>query len=112
LVVVDLWLESNGFTFKFFASVAKLMYVWRDTIALMFKTWCKLHGAASALEHSNSLPPTAISGRWGSISAALKRIVPCRQELQSTLRAVLPLTDAERVAARAAGAAAVPASLL
>ncbi len=94
--IVESWIADNNLPFKFFASIAKIVYVWRDGISSVLRAWCRLHGAESALMFTRSLPLVAISGRWGSISASLKRMIVCVAQPRSTFKAVLPITAEER----------------
>eukprot|EP00959_Pyramimonas_sp_CCMP1952_P059389 1240188-Pyramimonas_sp.AAC.1 len=58
-------------------------------MAIIFQQWCRRYGAERALEHAKSLPPVPISGRWGSISASLGRLAPCRHQLSIVMHDVL-----------------------
>jgi hypothetical protein len=101
LTMMDSFCAKHKFPYRFFSALAKIIYIWRDSIASFFKVWCQVYGAEEALQHTRSLPPTAISGRWGSVAAALRRLVPCQEDFRNVLRMVHPLTDSEKAAATA-----------
>ena len=78
LLTLDRWLTRYGApwaTFLFYSSVAKTVHVWRDLHRKIYATWVALFGPETANKFARSLVPRCLSGRWGSISGTLKRIL-------------------------------------
>ena len=91
LTLVDDWLCFNKVSWKFFSSTAKIMHVWRDLAKLVFRIWCDGLWVHSAIKNAAKLPPCAISGRWGTMSAVLERLVTAEPGIRRVLPEALPL---------------------
>ena len=66
------------------------MVLWRDKARQVFDVWLQDHGAPSALEYTKKVPPKALSGRWGAISACEDHILKCPlSQLRNVLKKVL-----------------------
>jgi len=63
----DVWMKRFNQRWKYFASVAKLINVWRDLARAVYVLWHRLYGFSSAQEHASQMPPKCIAGRWGKI---------------------------------------------
>ena len=66
LSLVDSFLAACNL--KYFTSLAKLSLCWRADARPFFSTWEHLFGDSSALHCAKTLPPKAVSGRWGSVA--------------------------------------------
>eukprot|EP00973_Karenia_brevis_P093808 12419184-Karenia_brevis.AAC.1 len=86
LLVLDRWLRSMGVSWTYYAGIAKLVHVWRDSARPMFKVWLDMFGPEEAIKCARKLPPKPISGRWGCISACENYLLKCDPE---SLRGVL-----------------------
>ena len=74
LITKDHLRLSDGFMenhfkipYRLFSSLAKLVHVWRDNVALMRKCLEVDHGVEAAVQYGMRLPPRCLAGRWGSI---------------------------------------------
>ena len=68
------WTQKPGTPgMKYFSTLTKITYCWRDHAKGMFAAWRLLFGAESALRHAATLVPKAIAIRWGSIHAVEPR---------------------------------------
>lgn len=70
LTAADQFLASENKSYKHFATIAKVINLWRAKAHLMFRSFEKHWGTKTALEHADKLPPRALSGRWGSVEHA------------------------------------------
>eukprot|EP00974_Lingulodinium_polyedra_P123198 11185882-Lingulodinium_polyedra.AAC.1 len=52
LQVVDRWLAGRC-SWRFFASLTKLIQIWRDHARAVFQCWCSLYGTAAGVEHAS-----------------------------------------------------------
>ena len=66
---MDGWSLRRNKKWKYFPSLAKLIYVWRDHAPSCLSIWRRLFGDTSAAQHACKLPAKTIAGRWGSIFA-------------------------------------------
>lgn len=80
-VYLDHWCGRMNKKWKYFPSLAKLIYVWRDNATQCLAIWRKLYGDLSAAQHGFKLPAKAIAGRWGSVFA-------CHRDLLGNLGAM------------------------
>ena len=74
IMIMDACLLNLKVTWKYWASIAKLIHVWRDNARPLFRAWTTLHGPESAVAHVKRLPPRPISGRWMSANGCEKAI--------------------------------------
>ena len=72
---IDGWCVRREKKWKYFPSLAKLIYVWRDNAGACLSIWRRLFGDVDAAENGRKLPAKAIAGRWGSI-------FNCHEDLQ------------------------------
>jgi hypothetical protein len=89
LQLIDDWLATHRQDFRYFGALAMLLHVWRDLVGLVFTTACTIFGAAVALVWFKSLPPKCVSGRWGSIDSAEKRVAGANAGALERVRRVL-----------------------
>lgn len=73
LNLTDSWFKRHvdpdvGKPFKYFATIAKLSYTWRDCSKPIYKTWVRKLGDVSAITHCKKIIPKCVAGRWGSIA--------------------------------------------
>ena len=73
LNLTDAWFKKHvdpdvGKPFKYFATIAKLSYTWRDCSRPIYKTWERKLGSISAFTHCKRIIPKCVAGRWGSIA--------------------------------------------
>lgn len=63
----------------YYSKVAKIINVWRScgTPHKIFRAYKAMHGEKRAKEVANRLPPRALRGRWGSITAAEEFLLKC-----------------------------------
>ena len=88
LTLVDAWLKRvSPIRLKYFATLAKLAYCWRDMTRTVYKVWAKKLGTESAITYCATIIPKCIAGRWGSI-ADVERYLLARRV--SNMIAVLP----------------------
>lgn len=85
LLQVDRWLSLHKQKFKYYSSIAKLCHLWRDHNRQVYTNWVDQFGAVSANEHTRTLIPKCISGRWGAIHKCQKRIKEVLQHVNCFL---------------------------
>ena len=102
LDAVDAWLELEGFRWRFFASMAKLVNVLREIAWALRTAMVAMFGVAIANELASRMIPKCISGRWGSIGTTMSWVLRGgRAHLGLAVQAVLTkelaarYTDAE-----------------
>ena len=91
MVLTDLFLkhvfEKN---FKYFASITKIIQVWRESFKKILAAWERRWGSTSAATHARSQPARCCGGRWGSTSNSESRIAaPGRRLLTPVFEDVL-----------------------
>ena len=59
---------GDGTPLKYFSTLAKISYVWRDGTKQVYKTWAELYGDVAAYTHCKNIIPKCVAGRWGSIA--------------------------------------------
>ena len=62
-----LFMEDLGADYRFYASLSKLMIVWRDKARDIHDCWHKLYPSEAA-RMAGKVPPKCIRGRWGAVS--------------------------------------------
>ncbi len=72
LLVVDGWLKhhtggGDKKPLKYFSTIAKIAYTWRDYTKAVYKIWTSKIGEVSAITHCKTIIPKCVAGRWGSI---------------------------------------------
>ena len=80
---LDHWSSRHNKVWKYFPSLAKVIYVWRDNASSCLAIWRRLYGDLVAAQFGQKLPAKAIAGRWGSVFA-------CHQDIQATRGCMLP----------------------
>jgi hypothetical protein len=81
LVRIDEHLGFMGAKWRYFGSVAKVLHIWRDNSKRVFDIFGTMFGQAAATMCAKAKPPQCISGRWGSISKAEKRLLDIGQSM-------------------------------
>ena len=63
----------------YYSKIAKIINVWRScgTPRKIFRAYSAMHGEQRAKEVASRLPPRALRGRWGSITAAEEFLLKC-----------------------------------
>ena len=85
----------SPFCFKYYASLAKLMHIWRDNSRQVFLYWIARFGAVEAARHAKRMPPCCNSGRWGSISIVENLLLDaCQDQVQSVFLQALDIASA------------------
>ena len=69
LNIIDRWYSRNSTQFRYFVSLAKVVYIWREYSRKVYEVWTQMHGSQSANQHALKMIPKCIAGRWGSIHA-------------------------------------------
>lgn len=70
----------------YYATLCKVVHLWRDSADRVFAAANELHGARWALEHARTPPCKPIAGRWLSVDAAEEK---CHRAGTADLTAVL-----------------------
>lgn len=70
----------------YYATLCKVVHLWRDSADKVFRAATELHGARWALEHARTPPCKPIAGRWLSVDAAEEK---CHRAGTVALTAVL-----------------------
>jgi hypothetical protein len=69
---IDVFLRDWDVSFKYYASIAKIVHIWRDYCRDVYTTWLAMFGPVSANEHARRMVPKCISGRWASVHQSQK----------------------------------------
>jgi len=78
---LDNWTKVCGKRWRYFPSLAKAVYIWRDNAPTCLNIWIRFFGERSAAKCAFRLPPKPIAGRWGSIFLShqdLKEFLGCQ----------------------------------
>ena len=62
---------------RYYASIAKIVNVWRSVAKGVYSSWAEMHGHVEARRVAHTLCPAASVGRWGSIAAVEDRFNTC-----------------------------------
>ena len=72
LKLIDAALKCHGRKWKYFASLAKVSNVWRDTSPAIYREWTYQHGLESSQAHACKLIPKCCAGRWQNVETQEK----------------------------------------
>ena len=86
LLLIDSVLAEEGQDWRYFASVAKCVNVWRDSAKPLYKSWEAKFGRTQAFTNGRKLPPRCLAGRWMSVSNAEERLIDVEDELPAAVR--------------------------
>jgi hypothetical protein len=89
LKLTELFLKDVGAPWTYFASLCKLVNVWRDVAKDVLELWTVVHGVRSAREHALKLIPRCIGGRWASVDMTEDRLIKVARLLPPVLEKVL-----------------------
>jgi hypothetical protein len=96
LIYVISLLLPPGKSFKFFASMAKLINCWRENCWAIFSAWRRHYGDESAFRWARCQPPRCLAGRWGSTYATESFLVEVAHLIAPVLKEVLSKRAGER----------------
>jgi len=67
LKLADMVLAKLGKEYKYYATLTKLIHLWRDMAKDFYDTWVVVFTAVDANKCARTLPPTCVAGRWNSV---------------------------------------------
>eukprot|EP00959_Pyramimonas_sp_CCMP1952_P465884 9489067-Pyramimonas_sp.AAC.1 len=62
---------------RYYATLGKIMHLWRDNARDMFTNWVKHFGAVNGMTHAQQVPPKPLVGRWGNTTLCEKHLDRC-----------------------------------
>lgn len=64
LRVINSWMGRCGLVMTYFATLAKIMHIWRDHARLLYFIFVIKYGSPLANRVARTMPPMCIAGRW------------------------------------------------